>query len=234
MAMLAGFRSAPNPFKGGTSIPDPQEALSMADHSVIRLVPLACLGALALSGCHKPSASNTASPAAAPFAAATGTPAGSATALPTRKAGFWVETMTRDGKFGPMGGSVKMCIDAATDAKFSTFGRQMGKSACHQQSITRGLDGSYHFATTCTIGAAGTLVSNGTATGDFSSKYVIHDESTISGAPVAEMNGRHVTEITATYQGPCPPDMVPGDVQMGEGMKVNINRLPQAGQAKAP
>ena len=130
----------------------------MADHSVIRLVPLACLGALALSGCHKPSASNTASPAAAPSAAATGTPAGSATALPTRKAGFWVETMTRDGKTGPMGGSVKMCIDAATDAKFSTFGRQMGKSACHQQSITRGLDGSYHFATTCTIGAAGRLM----------------------------------------------------------------------------
>lgn len=206
----------------------------MGDHSRIRFVPLACLGALALSGCHKPSSANTANPAAGAAPTATATPANSAGVFPARKAGLWVETMTRDGKTGPMGGSVKMCIDATTDAKLSGLGHQMGKSACHQQSMTRGLDGSYHFATTCTIGAAGTLVSNGTATGDFSAKYVIHDESTVSGSPVAAMNGRHVTEITATYQGPCPPDMVPGDVQMGEGMKVNINRMPQAGQDKAP
>lgn len=203
----------------------------MGDNSVIRLVRLACLGALALSGCHKPSSADTANPVAGTTPAATAAPAG---AFPTRKAGLWVQTMTPDGKTGPMGGSVKMCIDAGTDAKLSGFGRQMGKSACHPQSITRGLDGSYHFATTCTVGAAGTIVSNGTATGDFSVKYVIHDESTVTGAPVAALNGRHVTEITATYQGPCPPDMVPGDMQMGEGMKVNINRLPQAGQAKAP
>jgi hypothetical protein len=205
----------------------------MADNFMIRLAPLACLGALALSACHKPSPATTANPAAS-APASTATPAASASAFPARKAGFWVETMTRDGKSGPMGGSIKMCIDAATDAKLSGVGHQMGKSACHQQSITRGLDGSYHFATTCTVGAAGTIVSNGSATGDFSSKYVIHDESTVSGAPIAAMNGRHVTEITATYQGACPPDMVPGDMQMGEGMKVNINRLPQAGQAKAP
>jgi len=205
----------------------------MGDNSRSRFVPLACLGALALSGCHKPSSANTANPAAA-ATTPPATPAASAGAFPARKAGLWVETMTRDGKTGPMGGSIKMCIDAATDAKLSTFGHQMGKSACHQQSTTRGPDGSYHFATTCTVGAAGTIVSNGSATGDFSSKYVIHDESNVSGAPVAAMNGRHVTEITATYQGPCPPDMVPGDMQMGEGMKVNINRLPRAGQAKAP
>ena len=202
----------------------------MGGNFAMRVVPLACLGTLALGACHKSASSanpaTAASPAAAPAAAAVG--------LPTRKAGLWVETMTRDGKTSPMGSSIKICIDAATDAKMSSFGRQMGKNACAQQSITRGLDGSYHFSATCTVGQAGTIVSTGTASGDFSSKYVVHDESTVSGARFAPMNGRHVTEIAATYQGPCPPDMIAGDMEMGNGMKVNINQMPQAGPLKAP
>jgi hypothetical protein len=193
----------------------------------MRLIPVAVLAGLALCACQK--TQNSATPPVAaqgPSVAATPAPA-TVASLPTRKAGLWVETMTRDGKTGPMGGSIKMCLDAATDAKMTAFGRQMGNNACGQRSVTRGLDGAYHFTSTCALGNAGTVTSSGVASGNFDSKYVIHDESTVSGSSYAPMNGHHVTEITATYGGPCPAGMSAGDLEMANGMKVNINRMPQ-------
>jgi len=195
----------------------------------MRLFPLACLTSLALCACTKSQNSTSAGTGPGPSAGTPApAPAASPTGFPARKTGLWIETMSRDGKAGPMGGAIKMCIDATTDAKMAAFGQQMGKSACSQRSMSRGLDGAYHFTSTCTLGHAGTVSSSGTATGDFSSKYVIRDESTVTGSSFAPMNGRHVTEITATYGGPCPAGMSPGDMDMGNGMKGNINRMPQA------
>jgi hypothetical protein len=45
------------------------------------------------------------------------------------------------------------------------------------------------------------------------------------------MNGRHVTEIAATWLGPCPAGMIPGDVLMANGMKVNVTRIGAAAAA---
>jgi len=142
--------------------------------------------------------------------------------------------MSFDGKDIGLGAKMRMCISAATDAAMSGFGQQMGRRICARQVVTKDLGGSVRFSSTCAVGRGGTTTSTGVARGDFSSGYVIHMESDTTGAAYAAMNGHHVTELHATYAGPCPPDMTPGDVDAGNGVKVNIDRMAQGGAPAVP
>jgi hypothetical protein len=45
------------------------------------------------------------------------------------------------------------------------------------------------------------------------------------------MNGMHVIDIAGRYEGACPATMRPGDVNLGSGLKVNMDRLPQIASA---
>src|SRR5437763_1204311 len=65
-------------------------------------------------------------------AAATAAAAPTAASTPVRKAGLWVQTMTRDGRTSPMG-RMRICIDPATDARLSVFGEKAGKAMCRRQ-----------------------------------------------------------------------------------------------------
>ncbi len=187
--------------------------------------------ALALAACNKPG------PTAASGAAsvAVGGGAGGAqvsVGIPQRRSGLWEQTMTRDGQPNPMG-AMRLCIDPATDARMSVFGKAAAGSLCASRSISRGPGGIFHFASTCAMGRAGTVTSTGTASGDFSSKYLVHSESEVSGSSIAAMNGHHVTEMQATWLGPCPTDMVPGDVTVG-GFKMNLNSMADNASHAAP
>jgi hypothetical protein len=154
---------------------------------------------------------------------------GSSAAAPSRRAGLWEQVLTRDGKPGRLG-VLSLCVDAATDHELGVFGRHVGKGDC-DRAVTRDATGAYHFASTCTL-SNGTLVkSMGTASGDFASGYKVHSEVNISGAPIAPMNGIHVIDISGRYQGACPATMRPGDVSLGSGVKVNMDRLPQIASA---
>jgi hypothetical protein len=37
-----------------------------------------------------------------------------------------------------------------------------------------------------------------------------------------EANGVHKMTLEATWQGPCPPDMKPGEVELPGGLKVSL------------
>ena len=153
---------------------------------------------------------------------------GAATAVPTRKAGLWEQVLTRDGKPGRLG-RMQICLDSATDARFSAFGRHMNSSEC-QKSVTR--DGEvYRFTAYCTRESGGTVKTTGVATGDFTHSYRVRSEIDVSGASLEAMNGVHAIEVTGRYLGACPDDMRPGDVSLGGGLKVNIDRLPQIAKA---
>jgi hypothetical protein len=148
-----------------------------------------------------------------------------AAVAPARKAGLWEQVLTRDGKPGRLG-VLSLCVDAATDHQLGVFGRHVGKGDC-ERTVARDSDGVYHFASSCTL-SNGTLVRTmGTAAGDFGAGYRVHSEVNVSGAPIEPMNGMHVVDITGRYQGPCPTTMRPGDVSLGSGLKVNMDRLPQ-------
>ena len=71
------------------------------------------------------------------------------------------------------------------------------------------------------------VTSRGVATGDFGSGYEVRSEVAIKDAPFEAMNGLHSVTITGRYKGPCPPGMRPGEVNLGSGVKVSIDRLSQ-------
>jgi hypothetical protein len=132
--------------------------------------------------------------------------------LPHLKAGLWKQTMTLDRANEPMPVS-ETCFDAAYAAKMSAFGAAMSKDRCASQSITRNLDGSMTFSSTCSIGK-GQVTSHGTLTGSFDSGYTIVMDSTTTNAVPASINGERRMTITSVLEGPCPVGERGGDVTM--------------------
>ncbi len=149
-----------------------------------------------------------------------------------RREGLWRQTILRDGKATVLG-RARICVDAQTDARMTMIGHAAMGSRC-DSVIKREPDGSSSFQSTCRLPHGGGVVrSAGTVKSDFASTYRLHADSEIQGALFREMNGRHVTDIAAEYVGPCPADMVPGEMIVGPGLKVNLKRLPLSGAMAA-
>ena len=191
----------------------------------MRTIVLISAAALALAACNK---GNDAKGAGGTAVASSGSGSSSAAAvvaaMPKRKAGLWVQTMSHDGKSNPIG-AMKLCIDAASDAQMSLLsGKMMDKTPC-QTALSRGLDGSLTYTASCKMGESGMMNSKGTISGDFTSSYKVHSEHDITGGAVAAMNGHHVMDIEATYAGPCPAGMNGGDVMLANGMTFNAAKM---------
>jgi hypothetical protein len=155
-------------------------------------------------------------------------PDNASTSVPSRRAGLWEQVLTRDGKPGRLG-RLQVCIDTATDARFSAFGRHFSSGQC-QRTITR--DGAvYRFTASCTQDSGAMVKTTGVATGNFTQTYRVRSDISVSGSSVEAMNGVHAIEINGRYLGPCPNDMRPGDVSLGGGLKVNIDSLPKIAAA---
>lgn len=148
-----------------------------------------------------------------------------------RRPGLWRQTVVRDGRPAVFG-VVRMCIDDATDSKMTMIGHAAAGARC-SRSAAKALDGSIRFHSTCSFGRGGVIESSGSVWSDFSSAYRLHADSRVRGSIYRPMNGVHVTNISAFYVGPCPSDMAPGEIIIGPGLKVNLDRLPLAGAAAA-
>lgn len=151
-------------------------------------------------------------------------------AMPARKPGLWKQTIasTQGGKAQPPVTST-ICLDASVDKAMSLFGQNMGQGACSSNKVDRTPAG-YRFASTCKFAGAGTVTTNGAASGDFSRSYKVAMNSVVSGAPMAAMNGPSSTTITAVWAGACPAGTKPGDMTMPGGIKVNM----MSAMARAP
>lgn len=143
-------------------------------------------------------------------------------AMPSRKPGLWKQTIAsaKAGKAQPPMVST-ICMNAAVDKAMSVFGQNAGQSSCTSNTVSRTPTG-YKFASVCKFPGAGTISSQGTASGDFNTSYKVVMNSVTTGAPMAAMNGASSTTITATWAGACPAGTKPGDMTMPGGIKVNM------------
>jgi len=187
---------------------------------------IASAAVLALAGCTK--AQNVAGSSGSATAPADG--AAAKIEMPMRKAGLWEQAMLFDGKANPAMDKIRLCVGPATNAEMSVFGQQMRAARDCQQSISRGLDGSYAVTGTCKTADGATTTSKGTVSGDYSSSIKMHSESDTTGASDAGRNVHSVIDITMTYLGACPADMVDGD-EIANGMKVNLVKTLRAANA---
>ncbi|WP_374571795.1 DUF3617 domain-containing protein [Phenylobacterium sp.] len=139
-------------------------------------------------------------------------------AAPQRKPGLWKITTTAAGVTQTM----RLCTDAATEAKFSVWGGQASKDMCSHQDMKRALSGDIEFTSTCDMGSGGKTTTTGTISGDFNKSYTVSATTVTEGAGAPQMNGKREMTMQADWQGPCPSDFKPGDMEVAEGMKFNI------------
>jgi hypothetical protein len=93
--------------------------------------------------------------------------------------------------------------------------------------VNRDSSGAYRFTSMCKLADGGVINSHGVATGDFKTAFDVHSAIDVTGASFEPMNGAHQITVSGRYLGDCPVGMKPGDVSLGSGMTVNMNKLPE-------
>lgn len=160
---------------------------------------------------------------AAALAVALATPPCFGDDLPKRKSGLWeIKTAslgTGKATSGAEGASVQMCIDEKTDNAVQQQAIGMAKQSCSRQDIRR--TGSQVVVdSVCKFGDT-TATTHSVFTGSFESAYKVETHSTYQPPMMGMSEGSAVIE--AKFLGPCKPDQRPGDMILGNGMKINMN-----------
>ena len=180
---------------------------------------LALAGAAMLSACGKKPADTPKAPAAPGSGPASGAhPA----ALPQRAPGLWEQKITTSG----MTQVSQVCLDKAAEQRLTWWGQHAGEGACSAAQVTPRPGGGWSFASTCNMGDNGVTATKGEVTGDFAKAYKLEAQSTITGASAPQMNGSHAMTLEATWKGPCPAGLKPGDMVLPGGMKINMMEIP--------
>jgi hypothetical protein len=143
--------------------------------------------------------------------------------LPRRKPGLWETIITPgEGQRPPI--TNRMCLDAETDRDLIRFGMGAASEVCSKQDLSI----SGNVATidaVCQLGPSKqTTRSTITYTGN--TAYRTQVKSHFDPPFLGKTDSSTSTE--AKWMGPCPADMKPGDMVMGNGVKMNIKDLPAA------
>jgi len=139
--------------------------------------------------------------------------------LPHRKPGLWQMTASMQGSpLPPM--TSKYCIDAATESALISAGQNAANKMCSTSSVhMMGSTGTID--ATCKFGDM-TTTSHTVITFVSDSAYHSETRSHMSPAP-KYIKGDHVTTNDAKWMGPCPAGMKPGDIVMGNGMRMHLD-----------
>jgi hypothetical protein len=140
--------------------------------------------------------------------------------FPPRKPGLWQIEMSMPG--GPMPPQqIKMCLDPATDAEMYKLGMNASQSMCDKPEISR--NGST--VTVDTVCKTGQSRKTTHAVIKFTGDTAYHTDARIRTDPPVGGRGDMTMMQDAKWTGLCPADMQPGDVAMGNGMKMNMKQM---------
>ena len=140
--------------------------------------------------------------------------------FPARKPGLWQVDMAMAG--GPMPPQqMKMCVDQSTDAEMFKMGMNASQGMCDKPDIHRS-GSTVTISTVCRMGESQMATQ---AVTKFTGDTAYHTEANTKFTP--PMHGREQSIVTqdARWTGPCPADMVAGDVMMPNGMKMNMKQM---------
>jgi hypothetical protein len=154
--------------------------------------------------------------------------------MPARKPGLWelkmdFETLKLPSRV------MQHCVDAATDKLMNAQFGGPATAACSKQDVTN-VAGTMIVDSVCKFGDA-TTTSHAVIAGRFDSAYTVDVTSTREGGralPGQAPGGATHMKIEAKWLGACAADQRPGDIMMGNGMKMNIMDMPKPGQVPNP
>ncbi|MFZ0621249.1 MAG: DUF3617 family protein [Pseudolabrys sp.] len=151
--------------------------------------------------------------------------------VPTRKAGLWELKMEFQGRNLPAQ-LMQQCTDASTDKLMTlNFGGAADRNCQKRDMHNNG--GTITVDSVCSFGEA-TTTSHAVVSGDFNSAYTVQISSTRQGGrptPGTAPGGESHMTISAKWLGPCVAGQKPGDVMMGNGMKMKVLDLQRTGGA---
>ena len=118
----------------------------------------------------------------------------------------------------------RYCLDGPAAGALASFDRQLN-GRCSRHDLARAADGTWRFATSCDMGAAGKVATEGVMRGDFRTHYFVEAESqTIQAADAAaDGPGRVLADVQRL--GDCPKDMKAGDVILPDGGRSRLETL---------
>ena len=139
----------------------------------------------------------------------------SAADLPMRKAGLWEITTSVASH------SIKMqqCTDANTDQAMQAHAGSAPQGDCSKRDVQKS-GATTTIDAICTF-AGKTMTSHIVVTGSFDSEYTLTMTSQAEGMPAGT-----AATLKAKWLGPCAADQKPGDMILPNGMKLNIQSLP--------
>ncbi len=151
--------------------------------------------------------------------------------LPGRKPGLWEVTTSIGNRNGP-GMTIQQCIDASTDQMMQSSAGPLAQAACSRRDMQRS-GNAVTIDSTCTL-AGKTATAHAVITGSFDSAYTM----TVTSQSGALPGGKMTMMIGAKWLGPCTAGQKPGDMIMGNGVKMNIldmqKRAPSQGVPLPP
>lgn len=196
----------------------------------MRFAVAAAIALTAVAGCSREETPSDVTATSGPAADAAVVADAGPPVAPRLKAGLWRVSMSGDGAAM----TSRMCVDAAMQEKMNVIGAQQQAGACQQNTVSPLPGGGFGFQAVCdsTATGGGKATTTGQITGDMQTGYVNRMTTVTTGYPVAHMN--RTTEMTAEgrYEGPCPADMKPGDMQVEGGPRFNMVDM-AAGAARA-
>jgi len=138
--------------------------------------------------------------------------------LPSRKPGLWQVKTSIENSNAPAR-AIQQCIDATTDQMMQSSAGPFAPAACPERDVQRSVN-SITIDSVCTVGGK-TATAHSVVTGSFDSAYTMTVTSQSEDIP----GGKMIMTMEAKWLGPCSADQKPGDIVMGNGMKINIPEM---------
>ena len=148
--------------------------------------------------------------------------------LPPRKPGLWEIKTAVQGRSLPLK-DVRHCVDQSTDKMMNAALGLATWQACSKKDVQKS-GNTTTIDSVCKVNGA-TNTSHTVITGSFDSAYTVTIASTTEGGEKVKgmPKGEHHVAIEAKYLGPCERGQKPGDIMIGDGIKINIQNMPQIG-----
>ena len=144
-----------------------------------------------------------------------------------RKPGLWEVKTIIDGPNAPVR-VVQQCIDAATDQMLQSIAGPLNPATCDGRNPQHAAD-----ATTidfkCNV-AGKPATAHSVVTGSLDSAYTLTVTAQSEGLP----NGKIIMTMDGKWLGQCAADQKPGDVVLGNGVKINIPEMQKRNLANVP
>jgi hypothetical protein len=132
-----------------------------------------------------------------------------------RRPGLWEQTVVSQGSRQ----TTRHCLGAGVSSSFGAAIAE-GARSCAALKMA-GTAHGFAFDSRCDYGENGQAVGHGVISGDPAASYRMEVTTTVTGAAAPLINGTRTSVTTASWKGPCPAGMAPGDLDLPDGTRIH-------------